>query len=219
MQDLIVLFETQFWSKPSTSSDKLNAFGIPYWVVKNASTGFNGGNPTGFSSGAGGISSSTYTQWANYTAQYTDVTKEDLIVKMRTAAAKTGFVNPVMFPDTNRGDRFSHMTTYSVIATMERILETQNDNLGNDVASKDGQVMFRGNPVEWVPYLDSNDSQNPIYGINWGVFQPIFLSGWYLRETPPTPSQDMHTVVSVHIDSTYNFRCTDRRRMSVIATA
>ena len=32
-------------------------FGVLYWLVYNASTGFNGGNPTGFSAGAGNLDS------------------------------------------------------------------------------------------------------------------------------------------------------------------
>src|SRR5690606_3042281 len=89
--------------KPADSDDKLAPFGIPYWVVKDSTAGFNGGNPSGFSSGAGGLDSSRHTRWANYTDSYTNVTKADLIKKMRTAYRKIRFKSPMNVPDYRRG--------------------------------------------------------------------------------------------------------------------
>lgn len=215
MTDLAVQFENDFWSKPTDSTDTLKPFGIDYWCVASQTAGFNGTNPSGFTSGAGGLSSSTYTRWANYTDGYTSVTKDDLIAKWRKAATLTNFKSPVgdEGPDEyNTGNRYGYYMNYAVLGVLERALENQNDNLGNDIASKDGKALFRGNPCTYVPQLDSN-SKNPVYGINWGVFSPVVLSGEFMREEAMAPLSNQHTVFVTHIDTTYNYKCWDRRRL------
>ncbi len=214
--DLAELMERNFWGKPSDSSDKLTPMGIDYWLVRNTTEGFNGGDPAGFSDGAADLPVSEYPRWQNWTAQYEDVSKTDLVRKMRKAARFCRFRAPVPHPDYNTGDNYGYYTNYNVVGTMEELLEAQNDSLGNDVASKDGQAMFRRRPVEWVPFLE-DDEGDPVYGINWGVFHPFFLSGEYLREDPPQKNPFAHTVVEVHVDLTYNFICRDRRRQFIIA--
>jgi len=215
--DLAKLMETNFWGAPSSSSDEITPYGIDYWVVKNATEGFNGGIPSGFSDVAG-LSPTTYPRWKNWTAQYTTVSKPDLIAKMRQASTKTMFRPPVEISDYNRGNRYGYYTNYDVIGTMETLLENQNENLGNDLASKDGEVMFKRNPVKWVPELDS-DAQDPVYGINWGVFYPVFLKGWYMKEDKARQHPNQHNVLVTDIDITYNWKCCDRRRLFIINKA
>lgn len=237
MISLAELLETQGWGLP-TSTDNLNTFGIPYWIVPNATQGFNGTNPFGFSAGAGGLSSTTYPNWANYTAQWTDPTKLDMIRAWRRAAYFTNFMSPVNadIPTYNTGNAYGYYTTYFVVQRAEEAAEQQNDNLGNDIASKDGQAVFRRNPIVWAPKLEVLSGQgmsgtfvnstytssggypvNPIYGINWGVFRPVFLEGWYMREKGPFALDGIaHTVYAVHVDITWNIECRDRRRQFVL---
>ena len=58
MTDLAELMESNFWGAPASSSDTLKPYGVPYWIVYNATTGFNGGHPSGFSD-VGSFSSTT----------------------------------------------------------------------------------------------------------------------------------------------------------------
>ena len=218
MIDLAKLMETNFWGKPPSSSDPLIPYGIDTWDVRNAVTGFNGGNPAGFSSGVGGISSVTQPRWRNYTAQYVNITKADLIKLWREAATKTFFRPAIEMPNYNKGSRYGYYMNYDVLGELESILEDQNENLGVDVASMDGQVMFRRTPCTWVPQLDA-DTQDPVYGINWGVFYACFLEGEYLREGKPRTAPDQHRTQVVDIDLTYNWKCTDRRRLFIINKA
>lgn len=218
MISLAETLETQGWSKPSDSNDVANAFGVKYWIVKNATAGFNGGNPSGFTSGAGAVSSTTVTRWANYTAPYTSVSKPDLIDAMRTAARKIVFKSPISIDDFRRGagDTYRIYTNEATLKAMESVGEAQNENLGRDLASMDGTLTFRKNPIFWVPKLDA-DTDNPVYMINWAWFNPVFLSGDYMRETSPSLAANQHNVFVVHVDLTWNMLCTNRRAQAVLS--
>jgi hypothetical protein len=220
MTDLAELMETNFWSKPDTSADTLKPFGVPYWIVYNATTGFNGGRPSGFTD-VGGLDPNTYARWKNWSANYTNVSKADLVRKWREAATKTEFRPPVDGPFNNMESNWGFYTDYTVLGTLEEVLESQNDNLGNDVASKDGLTHFRRIPVTWVPWFDNNsgttDTTNPIYGINWSVFKCAFLQGEYMKETKVRPHPLHHRTITQYTDCTYNFLCTDRRRNFVLS--
>lgn len=222
MISLAESMETSAWNKPTTSSDTTEPFGFPYWLVYDATAGFNGGDPSGFTSGAGGLATATYTRWKNYTGNYTNVTKADLVDKMRTAYRKIRFESPVDIPDfrKGRGDQYRLYTNETVIKAFEKLGEAQNENLGRDLAPYDDTMSFRRNPIVWVPYLDDNVVQtDPVYMINMATFYPVFLRGDYLRETGPDKAANQHNVKVVHIDLTWNFLCTDRRANAVLATA
>jgi len=221
--------ETDGWSKPTSSTDDMTPFGIKYWITKKitgdsdtAQNGeFGGGNPSGFTSGAGNLSSTTYVNWANWTQEYGNVTKDDLVVKMRRAKFKTNFMSPVKthFTDLKRGsDDYVIYCPYETLRQLETIGEQQNENLGRDIASMDGEILFRRNPVRAVTKLDS-DTDNPVYFINWAVFYPVFLSGEYLNEAKATPVPGMRTTIGSHIDLTWNLKCVNRRRLAVLVTA
>lgn len=228
MTDLAELIEQNFWTAPSSSSDTLKPYGVPYWIVKNNTTGFNGGLPTGFTD-VGGLSPTTYPRWKNYTAQYTAVTKVDLVRKLRTAMTKTNFRAPVDFPSSTgqksggapsnaEQNKFGLFCGYDdVIQPLEELLEAQNDNLGNDVASRDGKVIIRRLPLQWVPYLDENDTTDPIYGIDWDSFKCCFLSGEYINWGEVMIHPKSHRTKVQYCDSSYNFICKNRRQNFVVA--
>jgi hypothetical protein len=244
-------FETQFWSQPTGSTDDLNAYGIPYWIVPSTLQGFNGGNPNpgGWTSGAAGLNAgqlqtggtlsggtgTLYPNSANYTDSYVEVSKNDAILKMRRAAYFTKFKSPVgaNVPSYSLGDRRMILTTNFVILEFGSRAEEQNDNLGNDIASKDGDVVFRRNPVVWVPKLDqlsnatafSNSTyasagmfpKNPIYFVNFGWFRPVFLKGWWMKQTGPQPLWGInHTIISTQYDWRWNLICRNRREQAVL---
>ncbi len=208
--------ETNFWGPPVLVTDNLTPWGINTWIVKNATQGFNGGAPSGWTTI--GLNPTTYPRWSNWTDQYTSVSRDDLIRKLRKAATFIDFKPPVEgIPTFNTGDQYGHYTNYSVIGPLEEALESQNDNLGNDVASKDGLSMLRRVPVMWVPRLEA-DTTGPVYLLNWGIFKTIILKGWWLRETHVAIYPGQHTLSAHFVDSTYNFICRDRRRNAVLAT-
>ena len=218
MLALASTLETKAWSCPGASETTL-PYGIPYWVVKNASTGFNGGAPSGHST-VGGITPTA--NWKNYTAQYTSIAKDDLIAKMRTAYRNLQWESPLDQDDKGyRKQMQAEMrlyTTGAVIDAMVLLAEDQNDQLGRDLASLDGRTLFRGHPLVWVEQLDS-DSTDPVYMIDHSSFFPICLKRNYLVRTGPQKKANHHNVLEVFIDLSYNYVCVDRRRQAVIATA
>jgi hypothetical protein len=219
MVSLYELMETILWSKPTSSADKKTPFGVAYWVTKGTSgqEGFYGLNPTGFSDGKAGISASTYDRWANYFADYAAISKEDLVRKMRKAHRQTQFRSPVSHSEPTVGPMGNGIyTTDAVIGIMEELLEAQNMNLGNDLASRDGRTLFKGTPVTYAPKLDT-DTENPIYMLDWKWLSVGILAGWENQLTKPYMVPNKHLVRRVDLDCTLNMICTNLRKQTVLA--
>lgn len=215
MSDMAELNEENFWSAPTDSSDT-RPMGLPFWLQKDATTtvegGFNGGNPSGFSSGCAGVSSTTYPRWRNWTFGYTTVDRDDLVRKVKKAIAFTSFQAPVPHPELGYGEsKYNIYTTYRVQEPLERLAENRNDNLGADLAKYMNSVTIGGVPVKWVPYLEANDTSDPLYGVNWKVFRPFVKTGLNMRRNPPKQGARQHTVREVHIDNSMNYICLNRR--------
>ena len=213
---LAELMEANFWGPPVSSTDNVTPWGVNTWIVKNATEGFNGGAPSGYTTI--GLNPTTYPAWNNWTYQYTNVTSEDLLRHWRKAATFTDFEPTVDgIPTPNTGDDYGFYTNYGVIGPAEELLMAQNDNMGDDLAKYDGMFHFRRTPVFWVPKLEA-DTTNPVYGINWGWFKTYILKGWWLREThvPVYPGQ--HTISAHFIDATYQWITKNRRCHFVLAT-
>ena len=221
---MAMYFEDKIWRAPA-ATNLLDPYGIPYYVVKSNvpatkanNDGFNGLAPADHTLVAG-LNPVTNPRWRNYATQYSAVSKDDLIRKLRRATVKTDWKPPI--PELggqgfNTGNKYGLYTNYSVIGTMEEILESQNDNLGNDIAPMDGRVLFRKSPLIYVPKLE-DDTTDPVYGVNWGEFKTSVLRGWWMRETVIDIQPGQHTVSATHIDCQFNWLTRNRRRHFVIA--
>lgn len=232
MIDLADELEAKAWSCPAAANDT-DPFGVPYYIVYNATTGFNGGLPSDQTTVAG-INLSNTRNFKNYTANYADYGKSDLIPKMRTGMRKIGWKSPVGVPDYSGPNRDLRMYTDEAgVTAFENVGEAQNENLGRDIASmsaggnsvpdmkKDpsGDILFRKMPIEWIPQLDDTSvytaATNPIYFIDHSTFTPVVLKGDFLRESDVEKVPGQHNVFRVFIDLTYNYLCFDRRRNAI----
>lgn len=215
-------FEVKFWRSPGSGND-VDPYGVPYWIVKNATEGFYGGLPSGHTTVAGLVPNNILnddgtSRWANWTFQYTAITRDDLIRRMRKASEFVDFETPMPnMPTFNTGNDCAYYTTYAVRGAMVEILQGNNDNLGNELAKYQDSVMFMQKPVVWVPQLDE-DTTNPVYGINWGEFKTAGLSGEWLHETVVPTMAGQHTVAVNFTDCTLNWFTHNRRRHFVGAT-
>jgi hypothetical protein len=211
------LMETFLWSKPADSSDDKTPFGLAYWVTKSATEGFNGGNPAGFTDGRAGISTVAYPRFANWTANYTVPTKDDLIRKMRRAHRTTQFRSPVSHATPSVGGMSNGIyTNDTVIGLLEEVLEQNNMSLGNDLAGKEGKVLFKSTPLTYAPKLDA-DTTDPVYMLDWKWMAVGVLPGWENNLSKPTAVPGMHNVRRVDLDCSFNMVCTDPRRQAVFS--
>jgi len=219
LSDMAELNEENLWSAPTGTTDT-RPMGIPFWIQKDATTtvggAFNGGDPAGFTAGAAGVDADTYPRWKNWTFGYTNVATDDLVKKVKKSLAFTKFTPPVPHPELGFSSP-SHCiyTTYRVQEPLERLAETRNDNLGSDVAKYINSTVIGGVPVKWVPYLEANDTSDPLYGINWKYFRPVVKKGANMRRNKPKAAAKQHTVREVHIDNWMNYVCYNRRAMWV----
>ena len=219
------LFEQYFWGKPADSTDTKIPYGLFYWMVKNATLGFNGGAASGFPDGPAGISRTTYARTKNFTGSYAEISDTDALAKMRKAYAYTYFEGPISHPDQGFGRTdCEFFTVWENLDAMRRILKAQNENLGRDLSTMHGKVFFYSNPVHWVPFLEPENTagietltgNRPIIAINWKWFRPVFRKGWFMKETKPMQALGYHNVRVVHIDTAINFECTNPREAAWI---
>lgn len=220
---------------PTYADDKVTPHGLAFYIQKqsnsNASShalgGFDGLDPmlpasssvsTPTACPRCGISSSTYSRWANWAAQYKDISKEDLVKKMRIASHKINFKSPLSLTDPTLSTGRDILTNLNVLQELETILESQNMNLGNDVASKDGKTLFKGTPVDYIPMLDA-DSQDPIYMIDWKTLVFGTVSGWDKKVSAPKEDNAAHNTMKGFLDMACEMVCTNLRNQAVIHKA
>ena len=217
--DFFKLMETSMWTAPADDDlEDRPPSGIPFWIQKTATLGFNGGDPSGFSNGAGQIKTSKYPKWSNYGGTYDQVDRDDLIEKVVNACDFCHFKAPHKYNELGGGEPdWAFYTVHGVLASMRRQLSVSNDNLGDDVAKHSGTVYIRSIPVIWVPALtepdsDAYDSTSPFYGLNWKKFQYFFKTGRNMVKHPPKQAAHQHTVRERYCDNWGNFACFDRRQ-------
>ncbi len=218
--------ESQFWAQPTSASDDTSLWGVFYWIVWNAVTSggdFLGGIPTGFATGStvAGVDPTTLGAngkgFRNYTDTFLTISQLDAIDKLRQAFYKTGWSSPVPGVDPKGLGNFKLYTVYQNVKEMELLLTQQNDNLGNDVASKDGMVKIRGFPVIPVPYLDDVcATSRPFFGIDWEIMFPAILKGFFMRRKI-WQSATQPFVTNVTVTLSFNIGCYSRRRLFVVA--
>jgi hypothetical protein len=215
--DMFALLETALFSSPSSDTESPRTmFGLPFWIQKGATEGFTGGDPSGFTSGAAGVKVADVPNWKNYSFRYKSAgSRDDLVAKLRKAIAHCYFKAPKAFSELAGGKAesdWAFYTTYNVIADLEKLLESRNDNLGADLMKYAGSVVVRGNPLVWSPELEAQDSENPIYGVNHKTLQVHFKTGKDMVWHPPAKAAKQHTTMEVHCDSWLNLICLNRRR-------
>jgi len=226
---LAEILEADVWKTLGATDDEA-PFGIPYYIVKDTTTGFNGGHAAGHSSTAG-IDVGTYPNYKNYTVTYDtgtagdEFTTTNTLKPLRTMHRKLGWRSPVSTPDlggTTTMNRYRLYVNEAVITGMEGLGEAQNENLGRDLARYGGDrdiaqdtLLFRRHPIVWIPKLD-DDSQNPVYMMDLSTWNPVVLRGDFLRESAPKEAPNQHNTMVVHVDLSYNYVCVDRRRNGIL---
>jgi hypothetical protein len=218
---LVEFIETLGWSAPaSATQDPKPLFGIPFWLQRGSAAAFNpygGVDPSGFeSAGRGGILSSETEHWANATWGYQSVNRLDFVKKMRHASKKCGFLTPKAagYPNLIKegGSDCVYYTTSENEEALEEMLEGKNDNFGYDLAKNQGKVLFKGNPVTSVDYLDDNTTDDPVFGVNWATMKFISPKGIFKDKSPIMVDPNRSTVRLQVFYTFVQLACLDLRR-------
>ncbi len=217
MSGLVVLNENNLWATPTDASDT-RPNGIPYWIVKDATTVVDGdftANLPGSHTTIAGVSPVTVAGHRNWAFGYTSATIDDLVRKTKRAMRNTDFTPPVPHPQLGFGKAQKEIwTTEDIVAALEVECENRNENHGNDLTRFVNNVVIGGVPVNISWHLTATDSSDPFYGIDWSYLRPYMQRGGYMQRTlKHSPTQ--RNVREVHYDNWMNYRCVSRKRMFV----
>lgn len=217
--DYVEGMEYQFLGTPSSSSQSpMPIKGLKYWLQSNATEGFNGGDPSGFSAGAGNVSTGTVPAWANFTNSFSVVSQTDLFDKLSRALKFCDFRAPNPYPSIyEEGHRWSILTTLDNIQEFEVYTTGANDNIGTDIGRFRGMVTFRGIPLEywWVlshPDSTAVDSADTLYGVDWNTWNFYFQRGFDGKiDVLPMGAQQVG-VTTMWMRTIAQLMCGNRRR-------
>jgi hypothetical protein len=220
LTSMVELSETDVWGIPDSESDNDTPFGAEYWITKAATLGFNGGNPTGFSTGRAGISSVDYPRHQNFTGAYTDVTDTDdtgLVFQMEQAADKTRWIAPSPEPGMGRkGYSRGIFCNWETKYSLKNVAKANNDSLGFDLSTK--EPVFRGAKIMYTPYFDSK-SDNPLYMIDFNHYYAVFLKDWFMKKNKVNRLPHQPHCFAVICSMVWNICCDDLRRQAVFYQA
>jgi len=182
--DMANVFEEAAWQTIISEADEFGSFrGIPYWISKGTTDGYNGVSTIDRSGNVittcGNINGNTVGNeyWANWAQTYTnyidlwaagtittDTLEEDalpLLSAMNITYEMTNFKAPRTVKDLEAHNPLGNYTIYcdtkSKIAfnTMLRFQNQGAVNFGFDMGKFNGNPAFMGTPIEKVPQLDT----------------------------------------------------------------
>jgi hypothetical protein len=179
------------WSVPA-AGNTMNEVGIPYYVncPSNASGGFQGTVPAGYSLVANIEPVTANPRYRNYANLYTDFTHQDFGVKASDLLRAINF-NPPPKTRAMQGGGIDSLRVYmgdDSLTDYELMLNTQNDQLGADGLPMFNKGMLKGMTPYAVPQLQSDgtgtpaSNSQPIYFINHNLLFPVFTPGWRFKE-------------------------------------
>ena len=241
MWDLAELIETRGWSTPTSATDTLYPYGIPYYVnfLNNGSTtaGFFGQTIryTGGTTGTvcAGIDGASEPKWNNYAAVYQRV-DNNLLRTMRSAVRRTRF-KPAPFVQKPGNDKVGSVIKIyvadDVCSQLEDLSDKRDDHTQPDfkggkddlagymLHNFDGAAHFNKMPIQYVPQLDgfnvmgssTTQTPNPIYCVDWSKIQPVVQDGYWMEESKPMVDRGQHTTFTVFLDGSHNNLCVNRR--------
>jgi len=236
MWDLAELIEERGWATPTSATDKLFPYGVPYYIPfadNSATTGGFIGKTIRYQGGttgtiAAGIDAATEPKWRSYADFFTKV-DNSLLRKLRSAVRRTRFRPAPMVKSMGKDAVGSPIKLYAnddIVTEMEDLSDKRDDNTApNDLAGKmlhsfDGVVHFNRMPLLYVDQLDgvtvvdstaANFAPDPIYCIDWSKFQPVVRDGYWMEEGKPMNDRGQHTTFTVFLDGSHNNLVANRR--------
>lgn len=224
---LAELWERNFWVGASTSTDTTGWYGLEhYWLFKpasyNSTPGAQGENPANFTAGRANISTTTFTGWDHYYDRYTNISPDDLVLKILDAMYETDFLPPMPEPNAPKRDIMMY-SKRAVTKQLSVLARQQNDQVGSDLGRFEHSATIANMPVVPVPFLDKETTtytDDPVLGIDWDAFGVKGLETEWMREFGPHFLKETQpTVAAVDLDCTGNTYCNNLRTMFRIGTS
>ena len=225
--DLCELIEEDIHTKPADSTDTTTPWGIPMYLVENATDGFNGGNPAGFTTVAGINRSTAGNEYhKNYTFTWAGYNFEDdgVVEKLIKACDYTKFKAPRIASLDGKGvgepqgmDRM-FLCNRTPFVELRRLLRAQNDDLGKDLDPFADGAVLRQNPIVWVQQMDTGRaavSHDTIRMVDWKWLYPVVTKGVFFRRHEAKPHPTKHNAMVVWTDLQWNLWGENFRRMAV----
>ena len=233
---LAKLIEDRAWKTPTSASNTLYPYGVPYYInfLDNAqSDGFNG-RTIRYQNGdtdteCAGLDADDNTKWRNYAATYTDVDNA-LLKKFRTAFLLTKFKAPIFINDPSKAETAAKRiyTDSTTVVELQDLADQRDDRhtgkelLGNLKMDDTGLVYINRLPVVYIPQLDGYTDPvdgveaAPIYCVDFRKFKPIVHRGYWMEESEPMTSRGQHTTYTVFLDGAHNNLCTNRHEVGFV---
>ena len=231
------LIEERFWKTPTSATDDLYPYGVPYYCrmldADSTTAGFSGqtiryqDGTTGTS--CAGIDAAVETKWKNYAATYTTIDNA-FLKTFRLAYMKGRFKAPLFINDPSQAR--AHMkriySNWDVVADLQDLADAKDDNhtgkevLGNITMDDGGYIFLNRTPVVPIPQLDgatdpvTSDTTNPIYCVDFKYFIPYVHDGYWMNEGEPQEDRGQHTTFTVFVDGAHNNLCTNTRAASFV---
>jgi hypothetical protein len=234
---LAKLIENRGWKTPTSASDDLNPYGVPYYInmldADSTTAGFNGKTiryqDTTTGTTCAGLDANTYAKWRNYAATYTRV-NNDMLKTIRKAFMLTKFKAPIFINDPaqkrNAAKRFYCGADLSV--ELQDLADARDDNhrgkdvLGNIRIDDAGLVYINRLPVIYISQLNgvtdpaTGDSTDPLYCVNFEKFIPYVQDGMWMEETEPMNDRRQHTAFTIFLDGSHNNLCVNRQEAGFV---
>lgn len=219
MNDWFVFMEQSMFSQPASSTDSpFGILGLPHWLVLDtASTtpSFTGGNPTGFTAGAAGLDSATYTGWDNCTFGYSTI-DWNFVESLFSAFFLTSFKAPHSYPKSSTGKKgYFFATTLDVVNKMRNLLRSANENYGKDVMGF-ANVVLNSQEIEPSSYLTQTSTNNIFYAVNMEHMGFKAQEGKQGKWTDPIRRPDSYSVRDVFMPNWLQGWCDNRREAGFV---
>jgi len=231
------LIEERAWKTPTSATDDLYPYGVPYYlnlmgtgtstdgfvgqtiVYQNASTGTTCAN----------IDASEESKWRSYAALYTEINNA-MLKTFRKAFWSTRFKAPINIKDPGsvRNAQKRIYTNIDRVCDLMDLVDAKDDNhrgkeaLGSLTVDDGGMVYINRLPVVPIPQLDgftqpgSTTEVDPIFCVDFKYLIPVIHDGYWMKETEPMVDRGQHTTFTVYLDGAHQNLCINRRRLGFV---
>ena len=231
------LIEDRAWKSPTSATDDLYPYGVPYYInhmTKGTTTdGFVGYTIRYQDATTGvvcaGINGDNEAKWRNWAALYASIDAA-MLKKFRLAFMYTKFKAPLNVTDPSNPSVAAKRiyADFNTVAELQELCDAKADDhsgkevLGNITMDATGLVYLNRLPVVPIPQLNSytdpeiGTATAPIYCVDFRKFQPFVHEGYWMVETEPMTDRGQHTTFTIFLDGAHNNLLLNRREAGFV---